>query len=229
MRKTLKSFFSLIYPELCCCCKQSLVGDEKHICTSCHYKLPKTNFHKDSDNAVELIFRGRVPVESAASYLYFQKGSSVQHLIHNFKYKGNVHLGYHLGKVYGNELKSSDIFSKAELIVPIPMHPAKQKKRGFNQSEVFARGIAEAMQIPIDVSSLVKKEKTQTQTKKSRFVRWENVETVFSIKDPEVFKSKHILLVDDVVTTGATIEACAQKLLKIEGVSLSIITLAIAS
>ncbi len=227
--KTIKSFFSLIYPNLCCCCNQSLIGNEEIICTECQYQLPKTNFHKDRDNAVEQIFRGRVAIESAASYLYFHKGGSVQKLMHLFKYKGMHQIGSHLGKIYGNEILSSDGFSDIDIIVPVPMHPAKQRKRGYNQSEIFAKALSDSMQKPLSTKDLIKREQTGTQTKKSRFVRWENVETVFYVANSKHFENKHVLIVDDVVTTGATIESCAQKLLEIDGVKISILTLAIAS
>jgi ComF family protein len=227
--RLLKNFYGLIFPKLCHCCGISLAGSEEIICTKCLYSLPKTYFHNDADNPMEKIFRGRIPINAIAAYLYFQKGGSVQKLIHQFKYSGKHQIGFYFGKLYGNELLNSELFSNIDVIIPVPMHPAKQRKRGYNQSEIFANGISEALKKPIDKMNLVKTEKTQTQTRKSRFVRWENVETVFTIKDAKMLEGKHILIVDDVITTGATIEACCQKLLKINGVRISIVTLAIAA
>lgn len=224
-----RSFLGLIFPDLCLCCNVSLAGNEKSICTSCIYSLPKTFFHNDNDNPMEKIFRGRIPVESTAAFLYFHKGGRVQELMHKLKYSGKQQIGYYLGKLYGNELANSKNFSGIDLIVPVPMHPAKQRKRGYNQSEVIAKGIAESLNKPINIKGLAKVEKTQTQTRKARFVRWENVETVFAVRDSSKFENKHILIVDDVLTTGATIESCCQKLLEIKGVKISVVTLAIAS
>ena len=229
LTKSVKSLFALIYPNLCVCCNSTLTGNEEIICTSCLFELPKTNFHNDQDNAMEQIFRGRVAVEYVSAYLYFQKGGKAQQIIHKFKYSGNKKIGYYLGKVYGNELSDSEMISSVDLIIPVPMHPAKIKKRGYNQSEILAKGLSDATDIHLDTTNLIKTITTQTQTRKSRFVRWENVETVFTVVNSDAFKNKHVLIVDDVVTTGATIEACAKLLLAIKGVKVSVLTLAIAS
>ena len=210
----INDFFNLIFPKLCCACNNTLLKNENIICTSCVITLPKTNFHLDNKNPVNKVFWGRVPVEMATSFYSFSKKSKVQNLLHNLKYKGVKEVGYEIGKLFGAELKDTEYFKKIDLIVPIPLHKNKLKKRGYNQSEWIAKGMAESMKIPINAESLYRKIDSQTQTKKSRYKRWENVEEVFGISNNDL-AHKNILLVDDVVTTGATIEACAQLLIKV--------------
>jgi len=209
-------FFNLIYPRLCAACNQALLKEEYCICTSCQFKLPKTNFHLDKDNEVAKVFWGRIPVEMAAAYLKFSKKSKVQHLLHELKYKGNKEVGQFIGKLYGFELKEAPLFSGIDFIIPVLLHPKKLKKRGYNQSEWIAKGLSESMNIPLITEILYRNIDSQTQTKKTRYNRWENVGDIFSIKDTELVAGKNILLVDDVITTGATIEACSIPFQKID-------------
>ena len=225
----LNDFISLIYPHLCAACGEVLLKNEKTICTSCLFHLPKTNYHKYKDNPVSKTFWGRMNIESAAAIYYFTKSGNVQNMIHEFKYKGDKKIGSYLGKMYGNELKHSEIFNNIDIIIPIPLHPKKEKKRGFNQSEIFADGLSISMHKPVDTISLIRTYSSESQTRKSRFNRWENVKEIFSIQHPENLINKNILLVDDVITTGATIEACGSLLLEIEGVKLFIVSIAVAS
>jgi ComF family protein len=190
--------------------------------------LPVTDFHLHADNPVSQLFWGRVPVHHAASYFYFHKGSRVQHLIHQLKYKGREDIGVYIGRQYGRLLQDSPLFGDVSAIIPVPLHPKKLRKRGYNQSEAFARGLARSMVANVDVYSLIRKEVTDTQTRKSRFKRWENVSEVFDLPDPSSLEGKHVLLVDDVVTTGATLESCIQTLLKPANVKVSIATIACA-
>jgi ComF family protein len=199
--------------------------NEEMLCTSCLYHLPKTNFHNDSTNEVAQTFWGRAKVENAASFLYFQKKGIVQHLMHRFKYKGEKEIGIYMGKMYGFELQNTP-YTEVDILIPVPLHNRKYKERGFNQSELIAQGIAEALQKPIDSKSLRRKIANPTQTRKHRYERWLNVNEVFEVKNPEVLSGKHILLIDDVVTTGATLESCANVLLECENVKVSIVTLA---
>ena len=224
----LDDFLSLIYPQVCASCGKTLYKNEKIICTFCNYHLPKTNFHLEKNNPVSEIFWGRVNIESAAACFYFSKGSKIQHLIHQFKYKGKKEIGIYLGKQYGLDLMDSPLFSSVDLVIPVPLHRIKQKKRGYNQSEQFAMGISQSMKIKMDTKLLYRKTASQTQTKKSRFKRWENVSEIFDVKQSESFQVKHILLVDDVITTGSTIEACANALYKIPNVRISVATIAFA-
>jgi ComF family protein len=221
-------FLSLIYPRICMACGKSLMKYEKCICTFCMYHLPRTDFHKDHENAVSKLFWGKISIEQAAAFLYFHKKGKVQHLMHQMKYKGKSEIGVYIGKLYGKELLISDWVSTINYIVPVPLHPKKQKIRGYNQSEMFATGLGEALKIPVDIHTLVKTTSTETQTKKSRFSRWENVKEVFAVQNADHFKNKHILLVDDVITTGATIESCVTKLLQTEGIKISIAAMAFA-
>jgi ComF family protein len=220
-------FFALIYPESCAACGQTLLKNEETLCTSCIFNLPKTNYWKTKDNPVSKIFWGRIPVENACSFYHFTKGGKVQHLLHQLKYKGNKNVGYFAGKLFGTELNNTH-FKDIDALVPVPLHLSKIKKRGYNQSELIGQGIAEVMQKPLKTNWLVRKYASETQTKKSRFKRWENVKEIFAVENESEFESKHLLIVDDVITTGATIEACAQLLLKVKGVKISIVALASA-
>jgi ComF family protein len=221
-------FFSLFYPRLCNACRRSLIKDEECICTMCHFHLPRTDFFIEKENNFSQIFWGRLPIETATALFYFQKKGKVQNLIHQLKYKGKSEIGIYLGKMLGNQLSRSIYYDPVDLIIPVPLHPAKQHKRGYNQSELIARGVSQGLNLPLSTGNLVRVTKTETQTRKSKFRRWQNVETVFQINDPKKLQNKNILLIDDVVTTGSTLEACGQKLLEIQGVKLWIATLAIA-
>jgi ComF family protein len=220
---------SLFFPIICHSCGKSLFKNESSICTPCQYLLPKTNFHLINDNPVAKIFWGRLNLQAASSYYFFNKGGHVQQLIHELKYKGAKEIGLDIGKLYGWELKDSEHFNSIDLIVPVPLHKKRERKRGYNQSIFFAQGISSTMNIALETNVLFRSHASTTQTKKSRFTRWKNVEHIFYTKNEHHICNKHILLVDDVVTTGATLEACALALLKIEGVKISIVTIAFAS
>ena len=221
-------FLSLIFPQVCYACGRGLLKKENCICLHCFYNLPKTDFHLKKDNPVTKLFWGRTNVQSAASLYEFNEGGKVQNLIHHRKYKGKKEIGFSLGKYYGHLLKTSSMFSCINVIVPVPLHKKTLKKRGYNQSEYFAKGIGEAMEIEIIDNVLIKTATSSSQTKKSRFNRWRNVQDIFTLSSPEKLKGKHILLVDDVVTTGSTIDACTQQLLSITDVKVSAVTIAAA-
>lgn len=219
-------FVSLIFPELCQACAKSLYRNEEIICADCLYHLPYTDFHLTADNAVAQQFWGRVPLEAAAALLYFTKGSRVQNLMHQLKYKNKPEVGVYLGKLAGKRLLENPVFASADLIIPVPLHRQKQLKRGYNQSLSFAEGLAEKTMIPIENNNLIRITGTESQTKKSRTSRYENMKDVFSIKNPQQLTGKHILLVDDIITTGATLEACCNVLLEVPGVKISIAAIA---
>ena len=218
----------LIFPRLCVTCGDKLIEQEQWICLHCLHHVPRTNFHLHPENRVAQLFYGRVRIEFGTSFFYFSKGSKYQSLLHNLKYKGMKELGAEIGKHFGIDLLQSDDFTSVDLICPVPLHPQKEKKRGYNQSWWIAYGIAEQMKKPLSDDNLKRVTATETQTKKTRFERWQNVEGIFELSDPEAFSGKHILLVDDVVTTGSTLEACAQAILSKTDARVSIATLATA-
>jgi ComF family protein len=220
-------FFGLFFPELCVACNTHLLNQEKLLCTKCQYNIPRTNFHTNPENPVAQLFWGRAKIEHASAYFYFNKGTNYQEMMHHFKYHGKKEIGYVLGKDFGLQLKDST-FNEIDIIVPVPLHPKKLKKRGYNQSDLIANGLAFSLEKTVDTKNLYRTVATSTQTRKSRFARWQNVENIFSIKDPTLFEGKHILLVDDVVTTGSTFEACANTILEIKGTKVSIVALAVA-
>jgi len=221
-------FVNLFYPKLCQACGNYLFKNEISICTKCLYDLPTTNFHLEKNNPVSILFWGRVKIEYAASYFTFAKGSKFQKLIHKLKYHNQQNIGIELGKHLGIQLKKSDYFKDIDLVVPVPLHPKKKKIRGFNQAEVVADGIAISIKVPVEAENLYRSVHTQSQTKKNKLERWQNVDNIFKLKDINQFANKHILLVDDVVTTGSTLEACAQAILQADSAKVSIATLAYA-
>ncbi len=209
----INDFFNLIFPKLCCACSATLLKNENTICIDCIVNLPKTNFHLNKENPVNKIFWGRVQIEMATSFYTFSKKSKVQNLLHQLKYKGVKEAGFIVGELFGYELATTEEFKNIDFIVPVPLHKIKMKKRGYNQSEWIAKGISEAMKTPTNLDTLYRKVDSKTQTKKSRYKRWENVGEIFGVSN-EKLDNKNVLLIDDVVTTGATIEACAHVLIK---------------
>lgn len=204
------------------------MAGEHIICTDCRFNLPFTNFHLQPDNIVARQFWGKVNLEAAYATYYFAKGGKVQNLMHHFKYKGMQQIGIILGEIAGTQLVKNEVFKTVDIIIPVPLHKKRLKQRGYNQSACFANGLAKKLGAAVDETSLIRAKATETQTHKSRFSRFENMQEVFAITDPEKLINKHVLLVDDVVTTGSTLEACAVQLLKIEGLKLSIATIAYA-
>ncbi len=222
-------FLALVYPKLCMACEAPLYKGEHSFCLHCRAGLPRTGYHHKADNPVSRLFYGRVRLHAAAAFLTFHKAGKVQRLIHQLKYKGQQEVGVDAGVLYGNELRESPLFADVDTIVPIPLHPSRERQRGYNQATCFGRGLAQAMHAELDTTSLIRASVTSTQTRKSRFDRWKNVEEVFLLRNADTLAGKHILLVDDVVTTGATLEACAQELLKIPNVRVSVATIAVAN
>jgi ComF family protein len=224
----LSDFVSLLFPELCTACGESLVANENLICTDCRFNLPYTNFHLQPDNIVAQQFWGKIKLEGAYALFYFVKGGNIQNLMHRFKYNGMKQIGNLLGNIAGAQLIKNDIFKTVDLIIPVPLHKKRLRQRGYNQSACFAEGLAQQLNAVVEENNLIRVAATETQTHKSRFERFNNMQEVFVVADPGRLKNKHILLVDDVITTGSTLEACGAQLLKIEGLRLSIATIAYA-
>jgi len=229
IHELLTSLIALFYPITCVACGRVLKRHERHICLHCLAHLPETNYHLDKDNPLSMMFLGRVSVENVASLLFFKKGEQVQKMLHELKYNGNQDIGDFLGEYYGQKLTGTPAFGSIDMILPIPLHKKKQRLRGYNQSECIAKGLSRSMKIPYRTDILVRTEYTETQTRKSRFSRWENVKEVFAVENKEVINGKHILICDDVLTTGATTEAAIEKLLQAADVKVSVVTLACAS
>lgn len=227
-KEYLTDFISLFYPQLCSSCGHALQKGEEVICTFCRHYLPKTYFHLERNNAIEKHFWGRVAITRAAACYYFQKGSRVQHLIHQLKYKDKTEVGVTIGKIYGHDLLQSVDYRTVDLIVPVPLHKSKELLRGYNQADLFSEGLSVAMEKPWSKHALQRISATETQTHKSRFERWQNVGSVFKVSKPATLAGKHILLTDDVITTGSTLEACAQILLELPETKVSIATIACA-
>ncbi len=225
----LDDLVSLVYPRLCPSCGSSLLRNERFICLPCRYELPETNYHCDPENRVARHFWGRVPLSGAASLYTFATGSNVQKLIHALKYENKPEIGEVLGMYYGLQLKSAPPFMHANLIVPVPLHPRKEHKRGYNQAARFANGLSQGMGIKAAKHILKRVNFTETQTRKNRMERWENVRSVFQLGERLFRPDCHILLVDDVVTTGATLEACARTLLEAGCREVSVATIACAA
>ena len=225
----LEDALQLFYPHVCAGCVDDLHGKNQLICFNCMQQLPYTDFAKIPDNQIEHIFYGRAKIQSACSIFYFSKGQIIQQLIHQLKYKGNQEIGIYLGKLMGEQLLNSGRFKNIDAIIPLPMHPDKQRKRGYNQAEVLANGLSQKMNIPVLNKIILRSKKTSTQTKKQRLERWVNVDRTFDVQNKDSIIGKHILLIDDVITTGATLEACSNAILSVENTTLSIAVLAHAS
>ena len=224
------SFFSniktLFYPKQCMGCGNDTLPDEEELCSACFAHLPFTGFEAQPDNMVAKLFWGRVSLHHAYSVFYFNKGLVLQRLIHALKYKDKTEVGVYLGNLAALAVQKVD--DTPDYLVPVPLHPHKLRKRGYNQCHFICKGISEITGIPLEETNVVKAIATETQTNKNRIHRWQNVEGSFSVADNGLLNNKHILLVDDVITTGATIEACVTELLKIPGIKITVASLAMA-
>ncbi len=217
----------IFFPHNCFGCGTDVLNANEDLCVRCLHELPYTEFEKFINNPVERLFHGRVPVKSAYSALYFNKGTLVQELMHAFKYKGRQNLAEYLGSIMGRQMQDSARF-EVEAILPLPLFAAKQHKRGYNQAQLLAQGIGRVLHVPVIQDVLFRHKATETQTKKHRAERWQNVDESFSVIDGHTIEGKHVLLVDDVLTTGATLDAASQVLLPYT-TQISIATLAYAS
>ncbi|MDR0659641.1 MAG: ComF family protein [Prevotellaceae bacterium] len=223
-----KYFIDLLYPQVCDACGNPLVDGEQLVCSYCRYEIPLTNFWNSPDNPAAELFLGKVELEQVSSFFYFTKSSRYRQLMHKLKYKGRKDIGVFLGRLYGKYLSESSLYGSIDVIIPLPLHPKRQAKRGYNQSEEIAKGIGMSMEKPIITDVLQRNVYAETQTNKNRMERWKNVENVFSVINRERLSGRHVLLVDDILTTGATLETCANAILKEVSCKISIATLAFA-
>ncbi|MGZ5221320.1 MAG: ComF family protein [Chitinophagaceae bacterium] len=228
IREIKDSFIQLLFPHVCSGCGSDILNKESMLCMRCIDSMPETNFERHAGNPVEKKFWGRIHLEHATAQYYFTRESLIQQLMHQFKYKGNREVGAQLGKMMGESLKNSNRFT-IDVLIPLPLFPAKEKRRGYNQATVLCEGMAESLQVPVLKDVIIRSQHTDTQTKKGRIERWQNMEGKFVLVKPEAIMNKNVLLVDDVITTGATLEACGTELLKAENVKLSIATLCYAA
>ena len=228
--KTLGNYLlSLFYPDECVVCKNILIEGEEFLCLHCLHKLPKTNHHLCPENAASKKLIGKVIFKNATACLFYSKGGLSQSLIAEIKYKGNRRFGTWIGAYLASDIKNSGFFDDIDLLVPIPLHKKKLRKRGFNQAEIIAQGIADTTGIPIDTNGLLRAIANPTQTKKGSFERWLNTKDIFVVEDVDCFKNKRILLIDDVFTTGSTIEAAIDVInKKCENVEVSVLALALS-
>lgn len=224
--KLFRDLVRLFFPNNCCICGELLVGDEHNICSRCLLNLPEAYNANGEENYVERRLMGRIPVEAVTAWLTFQQGNDTQTLLHQIKYQGNERLAVTLGRQMGIVLAQSGRFENVDMLIPVPLHPRKEHKRGYNQSLLLCQGITQTFPRPIESSNLIRTRHTKSQTRKNRQQRLENMKDVFTVTQPERLKGKHLLLIDDVITTGATTEACCLSLLAVEGVRISVAALA---
>lgn len=229
MKTTFHSLLHLFFPHTCAGCGSDILAHDQLLCLQCIDRLPHTHFHRFAGNPIEKIFWGRLPIACATSFLYFTKSSILQRLVHQFKYNGKQEIGQYIGRRMGEELQETGRFKDIDALVPLPLFASRERKRGYNQSGVLCDGIAEVLQLPVLKNIITRKSATETQTHKSRTQRWANIEGRFELLQPEAIQNKHILLVDDVITTGATLEACGQALMAAGNTQLSIFTMAYSS
>ncbi len=229
MKTALHSLLHLFFPHTCAGCGSDILGHDQLLCLHCIDRLPHTGFHRFAGNPVEKIFWGRLPIACATSFLYFTKSSVLQRLVHQFKYHGKAEIGDYIGRRMGEVLREASRFESIDALVPLPLFASRERKRGYNQSGVLCDGIAEIMQVPVLKNVITRKSATETQTRKSRTERWTNIAGRFELLQPEAVRGKHILLVDDVITTGATLEACGNELIAGGNTRLSIFTMAYSS
>jgi ComF family protein len=221
-----QSLLDLFFPFTCCGCGSDLIGENELFCLWCQASMPLTGFEILADNTMEKIFWGRMEIQAASAHMYFTSGSCLQHSLHMLKYKGKKDIGIYYGRKMGNALKQSNRFRNCEIIIPLPLFTEREKKRGYNQAAMIAMGISEELNIPVLTNAVIRTKTTESQTHKSRIQRWENMKSKFEVRENAKISGKHILLVDDVITTGASMEACGQVLLETPGLQLSIACLA---
>ncbi|MBA2500727.1 MAG: ComF family protein [Chitinophagaceae bacterium] len=224
-----EAFLHMLFPHVCAGCGNDIISSKNILCLTCLHAMPETQFQFFQSNPVEKNFWGRLSIQAATAQYYFTKESLMQILLHELKYKGNRALGIYLGRLMGEQIIQSERFAGLEALIPLPLYASRERKRGYNQSALLCRGMAEVMMIPVIHDAISRNKFTDSQTKKGRIERWKNMEGKFEIMNGDAISDRHILLVDDVITTGATMEACGTELLSVPGVDLSLASLCYAS
>ena len=223
-----KNIINLFFPPVCAGCHSFLLSNENVICTLCRHNIPLTNHHLNPENETFKKFYGRIPVEHTSALLYFHKKGIVQELIHNLKYKGQEEIGTVLGEWYAEDLKNSEIIQSVDQIIPVPLHKRKLRERGYNQVTYFGNALSRGLNVPYNRNILVRNIYSKTQSKKTLLHRSDGIDTIFDVNFSKKDHNKHFLLIDDVITTGSTLEACSHALLKIPGAKISIVCMAMA-
>lgn len=226
LKESIGSFVSLFFPHCCVVCGSLLAKGERCICTACNIRLPRTDYHLQKENPVEQMFWGKIELVKATSFFFYKKGSDFRRILHLLKYGGRKDVGEAMGRYMACELLPSGFFEGIDVIVPVPLHRKKQRMRGYNQSECIAQGISAVTQIPLDIKCISRNKNTATQTRKSTVERWDNVDSIFTLCDSHLLVGKHVLIVDDVLTTGATVVSCASAFNGVDGIRVSVLTLA---
>lgn len=224
----LKSIINLFFPPVCSGCKAFLLSNENIICTVCRHEAPLTNHHLQTENEAFKKFYGRIPVEHVSALLYFNKKGIVQEMIHGLKYRGQEEVGTVLGEWYSEDLKTLKTLQSVDAIIPVPLHRKRLRNRGYNQVTNFGLALSENLKIPYNATVLKRTIYSKTQSKKNLLGRTEGIDFAFDVSFSEKDHNKHFLLIDDVITTGATLEVCSKALLKIPGAKISIVCMAMA-
>lgn len=227
--RLLRSLLSILFPTLCCHCGEPLVGNEKHLCTNCMFLIPWTGHAAQADNSTEQRLLGQIPFQAAASLMIFQQGNVAQSIVHQIKYHGNTAMARQYGQLLAEALRQSGRFDSIDYLVPVPLHRRRRRQRGYNQSQLLCEAMSDILQVPVVSDNLYRKQFTESQTHKNRDSRFENMQKAFGLRRPEQFENRHILLVDDVITTGATTQACYLAMKPISGLRISVASLAITS
>jgi ComF family protein len=222
--------FHLIFPDNCLACGGHLRYSERILCTACLLDIPLVRLADSEDNSFEQLFIGQIPYERVTAFFYYTKKNKYANLMHELKYKGNQQAGIFLGELFGNHLKNTGFTNDIDCIVPVPLHAKRKRTRGYNQSEILAQGIANSTSLPICANAVERSVNTETQTKKNKEERKQNVANIFTVSNPQLLQGKHILLLDDVITTGATTISCAETIFnQVKNVRISIAGVALAS
>lgn len=229
LKTSVQRLNNLFFPRLCEVCESALVEGEDVLCTACNIDLPRTGFHLQADNRMERLFWGQCELERSTAWFFYHKGSPFLRPIHRFKYNGRKDVAFQLGRLCATELMADDFFAGIDLLIPIPLHPSRQRKRGYNQSMYIAQGVSQATGIPLSTDVLVRIRDGESQTEKPAYERRSDMQGSFALKQATPIVGKHLLLIDDVLTTGATAMACIQTLKETEGVRISVLTLCLAN